>query len=77
MSLKIILMMIAGPLFLISLAAHLFVKIRMRPRDPGFDEYHYEFQDQHPQYARYSKWSHITFTVAVIGAILLFLAVVI
>ncbi len=67
--------MIAGPLFLISLAAHLVVKIAMRPRDPGFDDYHYEFQDHHPQYARYSKWSHITFTVAVIAALLLFLAI--
>jgi len=70
-----IIIIIAGPLFLFSLAAHLFVKIAMRPRDRGFDDYHYEFEDHHPQFARYSKWSQITFTAAVIAAILLFIAI--
>ena len=69
---------IAGPLFLISLGAHLYVRIRLRPRDNSdIDDYYYEFEDQHPAYAKYIKWSRITFTAAAIAALLLFLAAVI
>jgi len=69
---------IAGPLFLISLGAHLYIRIRLRPRDSSdLDDYYYEFEDQHPAYAKYIKWSRITFTAAVIAALLLFLATVI
>ncbi len=73
-----ILYIIAGPLFVISLAAHIYVKLRLRPEeDSDFDDYYYEFEDQHPGYARYTKWSKITFTTAVVAALLLFLAAVI
>jgi hypothetical protein len=73
-----ILYIIAGPLFVISLAAHIYVKLRLRPKeDSDFDDYYYEFEDQHPGYARYTKWSKITFTAAVVAALLLFLAAVI
>ena len=73
----IILYLIAGPLFLISLAGHLYVRIRLRPKSGSdLDNYYYEFEDRHPAYARYLKWSRITFTGAVIGALLLFLAIV-
>lgn len=69
---------IAGPLFLISLGAHLYVRIRLRPRDNSdLDDYYYEFEDQHPAYAKYIKWSRITFAAAAIAALLLFLATVI
>jgi hypothetical protein len=66
----------AGPLFLISIAAHIYVKLHMRPRqDSDFDDYHYEFEDHHPDFARYTKWSQITFAAAVISALLLFLTI--
>jgi len=68
---------IAGPLFLISLGVHLYVRIRLRPRDNSdLDDYYYEFEDRHPAYSRYTKWSRITFTAAAIAALLLFLATV-
>ncbi len=74
----IILYIIAGPLFLISLGAHFYVKIRLRPKhDLDLDDYYYEFEEQHPAYAKYLKWSKITFTSAAIAALLLFLAIVI
>lgn len=74
--LKLILILSAVPLFLVSLGANIFVKIKLRPKDDSdFDEYHYEFEDHHPGFARYSKWSHITFTAAVVSALLLFLAI--
>ena len=65
----------AGPLFLIALIAHIYVTLRLRPKDDSdFDDYYYEFEDAHPVFARYRKWSQITFTAAVLAALLLFLA---
>ncbi len=70
-----ILYIIAGPLFVISLAAHIYVKLRLHPKeDSDLDDYYYEFEDQHPGYTKYTKWSKITFTAAVVAALLLFLA---
>ncbi|HIJ70519.1 MAG TPA: hypothetical protein HPP87_04050 [Planctomycetes bacterium] len=67
--------LIAGPLFLISLVAHLYVKLRLRPRQGSdFDDYYHEFEGRHPDFARYEKWSQITFVTAVIAALLLFVA---
>ena len=67
--------LIAGPMFMISIVAHIWVKLRMRP-GADLDEYHYEFEDHHPGYARHEKWSRITFAAAVISALCLFLALV-
>ena len=77
-ALKLIIILTACPLFLIAIIAHIVVKIKLRPRDDSdFDEYHYEFEDHHPGFAKYSKWSQITFTTAVISALLLFIAIAI
>lgn len=72
-----ILYMIAGPLFLISIAGHFYVKLRLRPDDSELDDYYHEFEDQQPGYARYEKWSRITITGAAISVLLLFVAAVI
>jgi len=73
-----VLYIIAGPLFLISMAAHLYVKLRLRPKENSFlEDYYHEFEDQQPDFARYVKWSRITFIVAAIGTLLLFIAAVI
>jgi hypothetical protein len=73
-----ILYIIAGPLFVISLAAHIYVKLRLHPKeDSDLDDYYYEFEDQHPGYARYTKWSKITFTAVIISMLLLLIALVI
>lgn len=69
---------IACPLFLISIAAHFYVKIRLRPKENSdLEDYYYEFEDQHPDYANYLRWSRITFIAAVVCALLLFIAAVI
>ena len=69
--------MISGPLFLLAIGAHIFVKIKLRPKqDSDLDEYYHEFEDQHPGLAKYAKWSTITFTAAVASALLMFLAMV-
>lgn len=73
----LIIYLIAGPMFLISILAHIWVKLYLRPgADSDLDEYHYEFEDHHPGYARYEKWSRITFATAVISALVMFLALV-
>jgi len=66
-----------GLLFLASLAAHMYVRIALRPRDDSdLDDYYYEFEDEHPDYARYDKWLRITMGGATAGVLLFFLALV-
>ncbi|MBA7591812.1 hypothetical protein ES708_33979 [subsurface metagenome] len=73
-----ILWIIAGPLFVTSLIAHIYVKLRLRPKEGSdLDDYYYEFEDQHPGFAKYTKWSSITFTAVVISMLLLFIAAII
>jgi hypothetical protein len=72
-----ILYIIAGPLFLISVAGYIFVKLRLRPTDPDLDDYYHEFEDQHPEYAKYLKWSKLTFTAVIISMLLLLIAMAI
>lgn len=75
--LELILFGIGSSLFLVSVIGYIYVKIRLRPTDSELGEYYYEFEDQHPATAVYTKWSGITFAGAVIGTLLLFLAVAI
>jgi hypothetical protein len=68
---------IAGPLFVISLAAHIYVKLHLNPKQGSdLDDYYYEFEDQHPGFAKYIKWSKITFTAVVVSMILLLIAAI-
>ena len=73
-----ILYIIAGPLFVISITGYIIVKLRLQPKDDSdLDDYYYEFEQEHPAYAKYMKWSRITFTAACLAALLLFIAAVI
>jgi len=75
---KIIIYIIAGPLFLASFAAYIYVQLRWRKDiDAELDEYYFEFEHQHPGYAKYLKRSRITLGAACISALLLFLCAVI
>jgi hypothetical protein len=77
MEIKLIILLVSGPMFLLSIGAHIFVKIKLNPgADTDLDEYHFEFEDHHPGYQRYSKWSRITFTAAAISALGLFVGIV-
>ena len=68
---------IAGLLLIISAIANIVVRITLKPKDNSdLDDYYYEFEDQHPQYKRYLKWSKITFACICIAVLLLFLAMV-
>ncbi len=66
-----------GFLFLVSAIAHVYVRVRLGPESHSdLDDYYHEFEDQHPGYARYTKWLQITLGGAVLGILLLFLGVV-
>ncbi|MBL7215583.1 MAG: hypothetical protein ISS71_07885 [Phycisphaerae bacterium] len=74
---KVILILLGGCLFLISGAGFLFVKIVLRPKaDSDLDDYHFEFEDHHPQLARYQRWSRITFIGVVLSMLMLFASMV-
>jgi hypothetical protein len=74
---KVFLLLVGSLLFIVSFAAHIYVKIKFRPKqDSDFDDIYWEFEDTHPGFARYNRLSQVTFTGMVFGAILLFLAVV-
>ncbi|MCU0915222.1 MAG: hypothetical protein MUC88_11745 [Planctomycetes bacterium] len=72
-----ILCIVGGLLVLVSLVAHLYVRVSLRPgRDSDLDNYYCEFEDQHPAYARYTRWLQITVGGAALGCLLLFLGMV-
>jgi len=65
-----------GFLFLGSLAAHVYARIRLRPPDDSdLDDYYYEFEDEHPEYARYTQWLRVTMAGAALGMLLVFVAI--
>ena len=73
----VLLCMIGGLLFVVSVAAHLYVRLRLRPKDDDSVDVYYEFEEQQPDIARYEKWSRITFAAIAVGVLLLFIAVII
>jgi len=72
-----LLSIVGSVLFLLSLAAHLYVRAYLRPRGRSdLDDYYYEFEDRHPAYARYTRWLQISLGGAALGMLLLFLGVI-
>ncbi len=69
---------LGGLLFLGSMAAHVYARVRLRPsEDSDLDDYYHEFEDEHPEYARYSLWLNITMGGAALGMALLFAGIVV
>jgi hypothetical protein len=72
-----LLYILGGFLFLASAAAHLYVRLRLRPgEDSDLDDCYHEFEDQHPQYARYTRWLQITVSGAALGILLMFVGAI-
>jgi hypothetical protein len=67
--------LMGGPLFLMALSVHVWVRLHLRPPD-DLDDVYYEFEEQHQGYARYSQWLKATVVIASFAALLLFLGVV-
>lgn len=74
---RIILLSIGSLLFVFSAAAYIYVKLKLRPKEQDFDETYWEFEDTLPELERYIKFSRITFSGMIIGALMLFLSLVI
>ncbi len=74
---KVAFILFSGTLFLTSAVGFLLVKFALRPKDDSdLDSYYFEFEDHHPELARYEKWSRITFVGVVVGMLMLFLSLV-
>ncbi|MBN2456107.1 MAG: hypothetical protein JXB29_06165 [Sedimentisphaerales bacterium] len=68
----------AGPLFLISIITHLYIRFGLRREyNTDLDDYYWEFEDRQPALVKYNKWSRLTFIVAVLSALMLFIAAVV
>jgi len=77
MMLARLLYIVGGLLFLGSLVAHVVVRIRLRPSDDSeLEDVYYEFEDEHPDYARYNQGLKITMAGAALGMLLVFVGMV-
>ncbi|NLK42058.1 MAG: hypothetical protein GX298_08410 [Planctomycetes bacterium] len=77
MHLKVIMILVGGVLFLVSTAGYIYAKLRLRPdKRSDLDAYYYEFEDQHPDLARYNRWCRITWGGIIAAMLLLFLSLV-
>lgn len=66
---------IAGPMFVVSFGSYLYLSRKLKKEyDPDLDDYYYEVEDRHPALAKYNKWSKITFAIAALSVLLLFIA---
>ena len=75
---KSILYIIAGPMFIVSFGSYLYLSRKLKKEyDPDLDDYYYEVEDRHPGLIKYNKWLKITFALAALSVLLLFLATVI
>lgn len=64
--------------FTVSFVAYFYVRAKYKPRfDDELDDVYWEFEEQHPDYAKYQQYSNIAFVAACIGAIMLFTAMAI
>jgi hypothetical protein len=65
----------AGPLFVVSFSGYLYANWRLRKETHAdLDDYYWEVEDRHPALAKYGKWSRITFAVAAVSALAIFIA---
>ncbi len=72
-----LMIIMAGVLFVASAAAFMYAKLRLRPgQGSDLDEYYYEFEDHHPDLARYNAWCRAAWTGIITAMLLMFLALV-
>ena len=77
MPIKVILILTAGLLFIVSLAGFLYAKIRLRRQvDAELEDCYHEFEDRLPGLARYDAWCRVTLTGVMIAMLLMFLALI-
>lgn len=67
-----ILFIIAAPLFIISISAYAYIEIRLKKK-VKLDDIYYEFQQEHPVYKHYEKWSRFFLALASLSVLILFI----
>ncbi|MHC5074028.1 MAG: hypothetical protein ACYTFE_04295 [Planctomycetota bacterium] len=73
---KIVIILLSAPLFLLSFLGYLYITFKLRSLyDEDLDEYFYELEDKHPGLAKFHKWSKITLSTAIVSALLFFIAI--
>ncbi|AQT69532.1 hypothetical protein STSP2_02723 [Anaerohalosphaera lusitana] len=75
--LKLILILTAGPLFIIAAILHAYARIKLKPPPEEMDAYYFEVEHMNPDLARYRKWTRSTYTAAIIAMAMLFLGLII
>jgi hypothetical protein len=74
--LKTVIILISGPLFLVSFLGYLYITFKLRKLyDQDLDDYYYELEDKHPGLAKFDKWSKTSLTIAIVSALLFFIAI--
>ena len=74
---KTFLTVLGSLFFTVSVVAHIYVKLKLRPKQGSdFDDIYWEFEDTHPDFARYNRLSQITCAGMVLGTLLLFMTLV-
>jgi len=72
---KFILYITAGPMFLISFTAYLYLSHKLKEGyNHDLEDYYHEVEDLHAGLAKYNKWTRISFAVAALSTLLLFIA---
>ena len=74
MHIRALMLLLAGPLFLISIGAYVYVQLRLKPDSDELEDYYWEVEEKYPGLARYNRWSRITLAAAALSALLLFAA---
>ena len=72
-----LLLLISCPLFVISITAHVIIRIKSRTADTEAEEIYWEFEDTDPHIAACEKWSRITLSTATASALLMFISAII
>lgn len=72
---QMIVFMVSCLTFLASAGFYIYVKTRLKPKDESLDDYYYQFEGKHPDVARYYRLSSISFTVAIVSMLGMFLVV--
>lgn len=75
---KGLLFIIGGLILILSAISYAIIRIYLKPKfDDELDDYYFELEEQHPDYAGYLKWSRIAFGGITVAVLLIFLAAII
>ena len=72
---KLVLIFITVPLFLIGVGGYVLVRLKLRPGEKETEQTYYEYEERHQAFRRYELWSRFTLTLIVLSMLLAFLVI--